>query len=880
MGRNGRLWLAIGWIACGLAQAQDSARVIRTVSLPSFGFGVVTQTAEVRGALAGQSSRYETTVAQPDRQGFVGVTEGFFEVPGGMAASLVPDPFVPSVVETVYEVRLPEGFELRTALPDESVKTFGPAMLTRNATRTADGSLRFLVRLDTSKAQFAPEMAAKFRKELAESLDGVAALKVPFALSAFELAAFEQRVAKRPDDPIEHIRLAEGLKTLGLMDRALAQANTAVRLDPNSAPGLLSLARMRESDPLGRMFQAGFDRAGALDALRRLRSVDPHYLVGRYELVTLLEYDTDGVRYSYAAPLADAANELLEVRKLPGYEDRWDAELLQLLGMSGQFDQVAAVAAGMKLTEPVRNWILASSFYVGGEKAARKAAAQMSLDKAATAQAFYGAAGALEIARQYDKARALMLLSSVDSSRAGYRAAHLQILSRIRRHEEEPLDATDPLEALRRNLEWMMRPAARAAKSEPLLSRESLRIVARDPDFSQAAVTFGTRDLNLYTQQGYTVDQAIDVALANWSPNVEGNPQDGYIVRGNNRSEQSEAYVVIEGGKARLLGTANTYRFAGPEALARLDAGLNDEALAVLTWAAKFVHPATNGDPFAASPLIHFWPVPEEGRAESIRFAAAALAATLGDPDALPVLVKGRSAATSDERRLDFDTALAAEYLAQQDWKDLAPVAERLSNAYLESVAAFKYRTLAYRGLKDWKKADAVVDDWLAHHKDDPDGVTARAVNLTYEGKWHEGRALLAPLIAAGTATTAMANQFAWLSVAANEVDDSAVQAALDATQDFARRNVPAFGVDHTLACVYAMSGRPKEALDVLTKAMDTGGMAAPDSAAWFALGLIAEAHGDVKSAAVDYGRVQPDARRDGNLASTYNLAQRRLARK
>lgn len=40
-----------------------------------------------------------------------------------MAASLVPDPFVRSVVETVYEVRLPEGFELRTALPDESVKT-------------------------------------------------------------------------------------------------------------------------------------------------------------------------------------------------------------------------------------------------------------------------------------------------------------------------------------------------------------------------------------------------------------------------------------------------------------------------------------------------------------------------------------------------------------------------------------------------------------------------------------------------------------------------------------------------------------------------------------------------------------------------------------
>jgi tetratricopeptide (TPR) repeat protein len=293
MGWNRGLWLAIAWTAWGLAQGQDSARVTRSVSLPSFGFGTVARNAEAHGALAEQSSRDETAAAQPDRQAFVGVTEGSFQVPG--IASLVPDPFVPCVVESVYAVRLPEGFELRTPLPEESSKTFGPAMLTRQATRAADGSLRYLFRLDLSKAQFAPDVAVKFRKELAGSVDELTAMKVTFDLSAFELnntgesvkalAAFEQRVARRPDDAIEHIRLAEGLKTLGLMDRALAEANTAVRLDPNSAPALLSLARMRESDPLGRMFQAGFDRDGALDALRRLRTVDPNYLVGRYELV-------------------------------------------------------------------------------------------------------------------------------------------------------------------------------------------------------------------------------------------------------------------------------------------------------------------------------------------------------------------------------------------------------------------------------------------------------------------------------------------------------------------------------------------------------------------------------------------------------------------
>ncbi|HEY2398911.1 MAG TPA: hypothetical protein VGI23_01085 [Steroidobacteraceae bacterium] len=153
----------------------------------------------------------------------------------------------------------------------------------------------------------------------------------------------------------------------------------------------------------------------------------------------------------------------------------------------------------------------------------------------------------------------------------------------------------------------------------------------------------------------------------------------------------------------------------------------------------------------------------------------------------------------------------------------------------------------------------------------------ARAFNATYQGKWHEARAMLAPLVTAGTATTSISNQFAWLSVATNEVDESAVQAAREVSNDFARRKVQAFSVNHTLACVYALSGRPKEALDVLIKAMDAAGMAVPDAATWFARGLIAEAYGDVKSATSYYQRVQANPIRDADPVSSYNLAQRRL---
>lgn len=42
-------WLAIGWTVWGMAQAEDSARVTRTLSLPSFGFGTISQSADAFG---------------------------------------------------------------------------------------------------------------------------------------------------------------------------------------------------------------------------------------------------------------------------------------------------------------------------------------------------------------------------------------------------------------------------------------------------------------------------------------------------------------------------------------------------------------------------------------------------------------------------------------------------------------------------------------------------------------------------------------------------------------------------------------------------------------------------------------------------------------
>jgi tetratricopeptide (TPR) repeat protein len=309
-----------------------------------------------------------------------------------------------------------------------------------------------------------------------------------------------------------------------------------------------------------------------------------------------------------------------------------------------------------------------------------------------------------------------------------------------------------------------------------------------------------------------------------------------------------------------LLAAPQAYKPAGPEALSRANAGLDKEARAVLDWAGKYVESSTSGDPLGTPVFTHFWPIPKDDGAELTKYAAAALGSSLGDPAAVSVLVRGRAANESNARSLDFESALGAAYFAQHDWKNLAPVAERLASAYPDSPTAFRYKTSAYRGLQDWKKAEVTATEWLTQHKNDPDGILARAVNAAHQGNFHDGRVILAPLVATGAAPTAVLNEFAWLSVAADEVDASAVKAAHDVS---------------TLACVYALRDRPKEALDVLIHGTD----GAPNSSTWFAQGLIAEAYGDAKSAQLDYSRVQPDPLRDEDPASPFNLAKRRLKR-
>jgi tetratricopeptide (TPR) repeat protein len=81
----------------------------------------------------------------------------------------------------------------------------------------------------------------------------------------------------------------------------------------------------------------------------------------------------------------------------------------------------------------------------------------------------------------------------------------------------------------------------------------------------------------------------------------------------------------------------------------------------------------------------------------------------------------------------------------------------------------------------------------------------------------------------------------------------------------------------HTLACLYADTGKSKEARDLLLRSMDDLNLDEPNDDYWYALGRIAEQYGEREIAIADYRKLDKPKEILAIPTSSYTLAQARL---
>ncbi len=795
-------------------------------------------------------------------------------------ADVVIEPFT---VEWRYRIQPPPGFKARR-LSANNLLQLGPATLLSEFNTSADGAVHATWRFDTVKGRFslaeADALLDGLRRLSTAETQLVAFDQVGVALRAdgdFKgaLQANESLTKSFPKQAVHRLRNATALLDAGLGARAQREALAATRLEPKSALAWKTLGWMLQHDAVGRRFGAGYDRAGAIAAYRMARELDPTNTDIAADLAVLLEHDADGVRYSARANLAEAIAEYQARRKLltddEAKSDDYANNLYYALLYAQRYAELRDTLRGQPAGLAQRALTITAIAAESGGPAAIDASRELVSSESDRRAALTSAGGILTRLRQYAAAADLIEASTRGQTTTAANTQRIAMLRKTTRNDGAGIVPADPKGVVLRSFATLLGRRDDGAALRALLSRRA--------DVAEAATSMDRAQRSLIaglTKQDLPVEVGVDLLFSNVRVNVEGDDALGYRVQLRAAGETQSFYVVKEGGAYRILTVAPMVGPLALLALERVDAQDYAGARRWLDWARLELRAVNSEDPLEGPAFARAWTVGAESDLGAARAAAAMLLADCAQSArALPLLESIDASKLGAADRLGLDLALAKARLDLGDWPALQAVATRLVKAVPSSSLAFRYQQWAGIQMHQWDAVAAAAQERLTRLPDDSIAREMLVHRAEALGSFAEIPAIMQPLIDSGRASAADYNQYAWSALLRQPVGDQAVEAARVAYDETQGRSA---AIGHTLACVYAASGKPREARDLLLKGMEQVGITRPDDSAWYGFGLVAEAYGDAESARDYYAHVQKPKQGVIQASSVYALSQARLA--
>ena len=349
-------------------------------------------------------------------------------------------------------------------------------------------------------------------------------------------------------------------------------------------------------------------------------------------------------------------------------------------------------------------------------------------------------------------------------------------------------------------------------------------------------------------------------------------------MRARGSNEQHAIYVVKENGQYKLLNFSEL-GFPGAiglEVLDRIAAGNLDGARVLLDWTREDEPESGNGDPLDGSGFSRMWTKGRAANTDQMKVAAAEiLVQTRGTAQQGVKILEGALGSATDEAdKVNIKLGLMAGYGNLEDWGKGLAVASALAKQYPGSSEAFEDEANCLINLGRYQEADALAQERL---KTIPDDVAARQVligSAVVRGDYALAHDLGRKLLKSGKADYGDMNNVGWHALFTGKIEDEDLQTVAEAAQFSGGDPV----ILHTLGCLYAATGKIKEAHDVLAQAMTLMDFDEPTAGYWYAFGLIAEQFGEYDVAARYYTHIEKPKRAIGIPDSTYLLAQNRLA--
>jgi tetratricopeptide (TPR) repeat protein len=307
------------------------------------------------------------------------------------------------------------------------------------------------------------------------------------------------------------------------------------------------------------------------------------------------------------------------------------------------------------------------------------------------------------------------------------------------------------------------------------------------------------------------------------------------------------------------------------------------QAKALLDWKRDFTHKGATDDAFYGPLLPRFWTIgsskPGADSPEAMRLAALALlAGSMDEKPYLPELVAARDKATG-AAQTDLDLLLAVAGVGAEQPEIALPAAERLLAQEPDSLTALRLAGESFAFKHDPAGWQAMLAPRLAKKPTDHDLLAEQARAYATAHDFVAAQATAKKVLDSGKAEAGDYNEYAWLGLFSGKLDEEVGKAAQQGSM-MAKNS--SFAELHTLACIYAAQGKTTEARQIVQEAMYAGSQAEPNSAVWYALGLIYEQYGAKAAALNAYKRVQAHELDDHTFVdatATYVLAQERISK-
>ena len=780
-----------------------------------------------------------------------------------------------------YRIVPPTGFVPKELPKDETIP-MGPAVLTEKFSKANDGVVTADLAFDSGKRRYTIAEATELRSKVAEVLTG------PAVFVNFEpegeallhegkvkeaLASYRSLIAGNPNDPVHHLQVARVLLEAGMGEAARVEAREAVKLDPNSALAERTLADILKHDLVGRDLRPGSDWVGAAQAYRAAARLDTDDHSAEGNLAILLEYDSVGRRYSGHADLKQAVAEYQQLGSDALAELEIPNNLPYAMFYSG--DAAGAIKAAQTLNPQPVALLAASTAVLDGSKEGLAQINKLSNSDSAFKEAARTAGEMLMNTRRYALA-ADFLQAGASGDNAAQTMGLASILRNAKRHEEMHFENT-PGDLVKRAFLLTMDSNLTEAQMDAITSKNGIAVLrAEDPEDLKKELSAGKTLNSQMARQDSSLDVTVDMMLQAFDPKSDGDDATGYrekvqIPGGPNLT----FFVVKEGGQYKLLDSDEKPTAIALEMLDRIKAGDLEGAKVLLDWIREDQHLGGGDDPLGGPVFPRFWMKGQAADAQKMMLAAAALMVSSKSTAAqgVKLLEEAHKSATADREKTNIEIALAYGYARLEDYAKLLEVSTDLLKDVPESRSAFLTKVDALIGLNRCDDAMRLADDRLKLLDGDADALEAKMRIEASRGNYAAARGWIQKLIDQGKGDGNLLNSMAWFALYTGKVDQADVDTATKATQ--MDRDNPA--ILHTLACLYAETGKTKEAHDLLLRAMDELNLDEPNDDYWYAFGRIAEQYGERDTAIADYRKLERPRMAMAISTSSYQLAQNRL---